>query len=487
MVDYAEEGSDLEIVTAVHVTAVSDLPGELAGQVSAEVFRPYCRIRGYFEKRTGAGQKPYAIGFGISLPDDWNGRFLFQGGGGLNGLVREPLGALASGDVPALFRGFAVVSTDSGHQSDTVFDVTFFQDQQALLNFYSQAVYKTTLLGNRMVSHYYEAEPKHQYFSGCSTGGREGMTMSQRYPDLFDGIIVGAPARRTNYSEIADLWSAKTLQALSSANGGVPFSEAQQALIVDSLLQQCDSLDGLEDGFVMDVAGCDFDPAVLQCTGEGTSQGCLSQQQVKALGEAFAGPRLASGENIYPGFYYDTGISAKAEHGIPGLLQGVAGPLGKARIDQPFDLQREIDIAENFPLAPGNATLKNLTTFAGSGHKLFFFHGVSDPWFSAKDTQGYYLDMAEDNGGLEAVKRWSKLYFVPGMGHCHGGERALDRFDMLSPLVDWVESGSEPERIPAWSTVTTDTRRRLCPYPDVSRYRGEGDPNREDSFQCVPP
>jgi len=487
LIGYSAGHGDVEVVRAEYIGKARNLPGDAKGDLAAGDFRPYCGIRGYFEKRTGANGKPYAIGFGISLPDDWNGRFLFQGGGGLNGVVREPLGALAAGETAALFRGFAVVTTDSGHQSDSRFDVGFFEDQKALLNFYSQAVYKTTFIASRILAGYYGSAPEHRYFVGCSTGGREGMTMSQRYPELFDGIIVGAPARQTNYSEIADLWSAKQLQAVAEENGGQPFTAAQQELIVDSLLQRCDTLDGLADGLIMDVEACDFDPATLRCQVAKSGEACLSDKQASALHEAFSGPRLDNGENVYPGFYYDTGIKAKAKHGIPGLLQGVAGPLGRARVNQPFDLQRELDIAREFPLAPGNAYLKRLSTFAATGRKLIFFHGVSDPWFSARDTLNYYRDMAAEHGGLARVSRWSKLYLVPGMGHCRGGERALDTFNMLPALVEWVESGVEPRKITAWSSSASETRRPLCPYPGVSQYRGKGDINLASSFECREP
>ena len=182
------EGVDLAIESAVYVSSVEQLATrERLSAAQQENFAPFCKITGYFEQRTGANGQSYAIGFGLSLPDDWNGRFLFQGGGGLNGVIREPIGALAAGEMPAVFRGFAVASTDSGHQSDTVFDPAFFADQVALLNFYSGAVEKTTRLAKQLVGDVYQQAPDNSYFVGCSTGGREAMTMSQRFPELFDG------------------------------------------------------------------------------------------------------------------------------------------------------------------------------------------------------------------------------------------------------------------------------------------------------------
>ncbi|WP_317928627.1 DUF6351 family protein [Halioxenophilus sp. WMMB6] len=476
---------DVDITSAMYVEAVKELPigadDRPLGSSATDSFTPYCSVRGYFEKRVGADKKPYAIGFGLALPDNWNGRFLFQGGGALNGLIREPLGALAAGDQPALFRGFAVVSTDSGHQSDSVFNTDFFSDQQALLNFYSQAVAKVTQLTRKVVAQFYGQQPGHSYFVGCSTGGREAMTMSQRYPQLFDGIIAGAPARRTNYSEVADLWAAKRLRAIMSEGQSAPFSQAQQQLIVDTLLQQCDANDGLRDDMIFAPEGCGFNPSILQCMDSETGDSCLSAEQVSALTEAFNGPRLANGDNVYPGFFFDTGISANK--GIPGLLQGVAGPLGRARMSQPFDLVREIELAENFPLAPGNANLTQLSSFAARGSKLMFFHGLSDPWFSAKDTLSYYQSLVQGDD-LDGLRDWSRLYLVPGMGHCGGGEQTLDKFDMLSALVQWVEEGRVPASVEASGESFPGRTRPLCAYPQFAYYSGSGNPQSASSFKC---
>ncbi|GAB3113986.1 tannase/feruloyl esterase family alpha/beta hydrolase [Aestuariicella hydrocarbonica] len=478
------EGYDIEVTEAAYIDRSEKMSEAPTQSVAPKGFKPYCSLKGYFEKRVGVNDKPYAIGFGLALPESWNGRFLFQGGGGLNGLIREPLGALAAGETPALFQGFAVASTDSGHQSDSLFNVEFFEDQQSLLNFYDRAVVKTTELAKKIVANHYGQPSLYNYFVGCSTGGREAMSMSQRYPNVFDGIVAGAPAMRTNYSEVADLWSAVTLQALVDDQQPEPFSVAQQSLIVDGLLKACDARDGIRDGMVADVVGCDFSPAALQCSAETEGGTCLTAAQVKALDKAFAGPRDIDGRNLYPGFFWDTGVAAKAEHGIPGLLQGVAGPLGKSRMGPPFDLQREIAIARDFPLAPGNATSTQLSTFAHVGGKLMFFHGASDPWFSAQDTLQYYQRLAKRNGGLERVQQWSRLYLVPGMGHCHGGESTLDQFDMLNPMVNWVEQGKAPEAVEATGKAFPGRSRSLCPYPAYGHYLGRGDSEEAVNFDC---
>ena len=480
---------DLEISETRYVSNAASLDprNDRVSPAQLATFKPYCQISGYFEKRSGADNKPYAIGFALALPDDWNGKFLFQGGGGLNGVIRAPMGGLAAGDIPALFRGYAVASTDGGHQSSTVFDPSFFADQRALLNFYSGAVEKSTHLASELLEQVYAQTPKQRYFVGCSTGGREAMTMSQRFPELFDGIIVGAPARQTNYSEIADLWSAKRLRQVNADQQQAPFSAPQQQAIVKELLAQCDANDGLADGLIFDVSGCDFKPEKLLCEKDSQSASCLDEARVSALKDAFAGPRTSDGQQVYPGFYFDTGISATGQRSVPGLLQAVAGPLGQQFMGEDFDINKQLALAKHFPLAGGNATLTSLSTFAHLGGKIMFFHGVSDPWFSAKDTLEYYQAMMAANGGAANTANWSQFYFVPGMGHCGGGEQTLDNFDMLTELDNWVEAGQQPVSVVATGQSMPGVSRPLCPYPQIAVYDGKGNPQAAASFTCRKP
>jgi len=134
--------------------------------------------------------------------------------------------------------------------------------------------------------------------------------------------------------------------------------------------------------------------------------------------------------------------------------------------------------------AVGDSTWTNLSTFSGHGGKLIFFHGVSDPWFSALDTLGYYRRVAEVNGSLDEVTSWSRLFLVPGMGHCGGGEWALDRFDMLSAIVSWVENDVAPDSVTATGGAFPGRSRPLCAWPRHAQYAGEGDPEDAGSFGC---
>ncbi len=472
-------GDGITITKTEHMPAAApgtfrvspNFPGTVPVAVPA-----FCHVEGMIDQRTGVDGKSYAIGFALALPDEWNGRFLFQGGGGLNGNVALPLGSQAAGDMPALARGFAVATTDSGHKG-SVFDGSFFRDQQASLDFYYAAIGRVAPLAKALIMSYYGRAPQHSYFDGCSTGGREAMIMSQRYPDYFDGIVAGDPAMRTGHSNLA-------LGFMTAAFQPDPkkfFSDADRKLIVNSLLQACDAKDGLKDGMIFNARACNFDPAALVCPSS-KGDGCLSKAQADSLKKAFAGPKSAAGDAIYPGFPYDAGIADRA--GIPGLLNGPVIPVATGADFAHFDVDREAARVEaNKTALLGDSTWTNLSTFAGHGGKLLFYHGLSDPWFSPLDTLAYYEKMSQDTSNGSASS-WSRIYFVPGMGHCQGGSATLDQFDMLSAVVDWVEKGVAPDRVVAKGAALPGRSRPLCPYPQHAEYTGHGDQNDANNFVC---
>ena len=264
-------GITLSITKAEWFAEGSSPPAGRGGAPNPMKLPAYCRVDGVLDRRTGADGKPYGIGFALALPGDWNGRFLFQGGGGLNGSVQLPLGAVAAGTTPALLRGFAVVSTDTGHQGQGAFDASFMQEQQASLDFAYQAVGRIAVLAKQIIAQHYAKAPDRSYFTGCSTGGREAMLMAQRHPTFFDGIISGAPAMRTAYSGIGDEWVATMLNtaAPKDASGKVDprtvLSDAQKKGVIDGVLNACDASDGLKDDMIFNTKACRFDPKTLVC------------------------------------------------------------------------------------------------------------------------------------------------------------------------------------------------------------------------------
>ena len=474
----------LEITKATHVEAGSTeaIPWN---QSRSAPLPAYCRIEGVINRRSGVDAEEFGINFVLAMPDKWNGDFLMQGGGGSNGIVLAPLGLNAAGDTPGLMRGFAVASTDTGHKSHRPgFDFGFMRDQQAYLDFAYLANAEVATLAKQLITQHYGKPAAFSYFSGCSTGGREGMILSQRYPTLFNGIISGDPAMRTGLSNLAiGRWVPIAFNQIASKDpNGKPIIEQaitdnERKLIKGALIKTCDAKDGLADGLISDPLACDFDPETLACKGE-KNDSCLAPEKAAAIKKALGGPRTLSGTQVYAGFLYDTGIT----NGLPfrGLLSPGPGIFGPATTDMTMDVDKEA-LAAIQPLVDSMST--NLTTFSAHGGKLTFYHGDSDPWFSPLDTFGYYKDMAAANGGIEAASQWSQFYFVPGMSHCGGGQ-ALDQFDLLGAIVDWVEKRKAPMSVIATGKAFPGRSRPLCAYPRHAQYKGDGNPEDANSFEC---
>ena len=482
-------GLELSITKAEWFPAGAPLPPPGPNAPAPQFKLPaFCRLDGMLDGRTGADGRPYGIGFALALPGEWNGRFLQQGGGGLNGNVGFPLGVQASGGTPGLARGFAVVTTDTGHKG-AGFDASFMREQQASLDFAYQANERVTLLAKLIVARHYGRPASKSYFVGCSTGGREAMIMSQRHPSYFDGIVAGAPAMRTNFSGIGGQWVAVSLNQVAPKDAsGKPqtrqaLSDANKKVVMDGLRNACDASDGVADGQIFDTMSCKFDPKTLVC-GAGKAEGCLSPAQASAVEKAFSGLKDSKGREVYPRFAWDTGLDAT--QGIPGLLHGGASPVGL-----PFDaMTMDVDkLAEDAVTDPSFAMITsaywtNLNTFSSRGGKMLFYHGVSDPWFSALDTVDYFERMSKANGGAAQTANFSRLFLAPGMGHCQGGASALDSFDLLTAVVDWVEKGTAPDAVTATGRAFPGRSRPLCAYPKHAHYKGQGDTQDARNFEC---
>lgn len=457
-------------------------PAEAPG--TAAPLPPHCYVEGTINRRVGVGGADYGIGFALALALDWNGRFLLQGGGGLNGVVLPPTGPVAAGHGSALAMGFAVASHDSGHKG-AVFDASFQADQRAALDFAETAVLTVTQATRAIATAFYGRAPHHSYMTGCSTGGREGMLASQRYPELFDGIVIGAPAMRPGRSNLAVEQAQVMLNALlpPGAAGPAGFDRTERNAITTQLARQCDAADGRADGIIANVEACRrFDTSALVCTGQQTDDHapCMTGERAAVLGRIFAG------QSYYVPIPWDTGITYQGP-GLPGYLPaGQPGPFG------PASAARTIDIAARLQAIDQDAVGRltdtpywtNLSTFLGRGSKIMFFHGVSDPWFSAFDTWDYF-QRARQSNGAEAWDNAARFYMVPGMLHCGGGN-TFDRFDLLGPLVDWVERGAAPSAISAARSDGQPGAMPLCPHPAYAHYLG-GDPLLAASYACRMP
>ena len=202
----------------VEITSATLTPAGPAGRGGGTV-PDHCLVRGAIDKRIGSGGKPFAIGFEMRLPVRWERRFLFQGGGGMDGTVRPALGAASGANTnPALARGFAVVSTDAGHTGAPPMpeaDASFARDQQARIDNAYRSIERVTQVSKQIAMQYYGEPWRHAYFDGCSNGGRQALMAAQRYPRDFDGIVSGAPAFRVTHAAIGSAWETQTFLSIA--------------------------------------------------------------------------------------------------------------------------------------------------------------------------------------------------------------------------------------------------------------------------------
>ena len=475
------------------------------GATSGPTLVAHCRVSGRMNERVGQDGKPYFIGFEMRLPIQWNGRFLYQGGGGNDGVIRPAIGPQASPTF-ALNKGFAVVTTDAGHQGPTA---DFGFDPMARLDNAYAAHDRVALTAKDIIRNFYAKGPDKSYFIGCSGGGRQGMMFTQRFPAYFDGVIAMAPAMRVSSgATVAAAWDSQALNAIApvGADGKPVLSQAltndDLKVLGDGILEACDAQDGIKDGMVGNPAACKFDPVVLQCKA-GKEADCLSAKQVTAIKRMFQGARDSSGKPLYFTWPYDAGIGHPRN-------DWRAWKLGTSTTAQPnsrhvFLMQdalqgyfvtppdRGLDIMKfNFDKDPARMdahswifdTAKDakLAAFQARGGKLLLAHGMADPIFSPHESVDYYQRLVAENGA--SASTFARLFQIPGMAHCQGGA-ATDSWDGLQAMVDWVEKGEAPKQILAHGTVVFPGRSRpLCPYPQYAHYKGAGSVEEAANFEC---
>ena len=504
------------------------------------VLPAHCEVVGVLHERTGIDGQPYAIHFRLRLPQDWNGGFFFQGGGGSNGVLGDALGMMAPSARPALLQGFAVVSQDSGHDNAVNVDpmrggvLAFGFDPKARADYGHASLKVVADTAKALVATYYAKPPQYSYFVGCSKGGQEGMAFAQLYPDEFDGIVAAAPGFSLPRAALAEAWDVQSIAEAQSRTSGTEqplaerlarfssvFADADLATARDAVLEACDAADGIEDGMVSDFEQCTMARVAPKlkartCTANQTL-GCLSAAQVRALLKIFGGPKTRGGKPLYSAWQWDAGIASpgwriwkmgSADGKIPALNIVLGGPSLASVFTTPptpisgnpadalgfqlgFDLSRDaekIDATDaQFQRSAWQdiaARSADLSVFRAHGGKMIVPHGVSDPVFSIRDTLKWYGEVQQRSGGQAAT--FVRVFPVPGMNHCGGGP-ATDNFDAFTALRDWVEKHQRPEHIAASAGETSPWPHRsrpLCPYPKVARYRGRGDIESEASFEC---
>jgi hypothetical protein len=446
----------------------------------------------------------------LDMPTGWNRSTMMFGGGGYDGTIPDVTQNVPFGrpDQPApLARGYATYGSDSGHQAGPAasLDGSFGMNDEALRNFAAgDALKKTHDAAMYLIRRGYGAVPRHTYFAGGSTGGREALVVAQRWPDAFDGVISAYPAWN-NMAEILDLGY---LAQVMSRPGAFPGPD-KQTLLYNSVVAACDGQDGVKDGIVSNVSGCHFNPRVLRCPeGADTGPACLSDAQIASVTAAstpFGWPyRIASGERYYPGFPLLSGADMRT----PYLGFGTSAPANPMPVTSGYGFQYWDQWVKYFltrdpgynsldvdPRHPGKwlsrisylSTIEDrndvdLRPFARAGGRLILMHGSADELVSHRSTNDYYRRVLATLGPRQ-TNEFMRYYVVPGANHAGFGAPAFaPGWDSLSALETWVDDGQPPVN-PVASDIRDGRTRPLCEYPRWPKFRS-GDPDRAQSFVC---
>ena len=439
----------------------------------------------------------------------WNGKFLGQGNGGFAGAIDYP------GLGEAVKRGYASAGTDTGH---TTIDAAWaLGHPDKVIDFGYRGVHEMTQKAEAIVQAFYGggkrvpgAPPYPSFFASCSDGGREALMEAQRYPEDYDGILAGAPANYWTHLLVAAMWELRATN-LDPASY-IPASKIPA--LSDAVLTACDAQDGLRDGLVNDPRQCHFNPDTMLCKGA-DSDACLTAPQADALKKIYAGPHDSQGLLLFPGLV--PGGEAGEGGWTPWIIGNAPGRsligffgigyfsnfvYGKPNWDpKTFDVDEATRLADQKTARALNATDPNLRPFMQRGGKLILYHGWSDAAISPLNTIDYYRQV-EATLGAKDTQKFVRLYMVPGMQHCGGGSgpnsfgqagsAAADnpQRNVFRALEDWVTGTAPPEIIaskyvddnPAKGVKMT---RPLCPYPQLARYKGSGDPNDATNFVCT--
>jgi len=464
-----QTGPDLTILRAIHVAASADAAAHCKVETSV---LPEVRIDVY-------------------LPLEWNRKFMMRGNGGFAGSMDR------GGALQALRQGFAVGITDTGHEDQREPLATFAVDRQKLYDYAFRSLHLTVVVSRRMMQAFYGAAPEKSYYVGCSTGGRQGLMLAQRFPEDFDGIVAGAPV--LDFSGTMTQY-ASTARALKQG----PLTLAKVQVLSEAIYAKCDALDGLKDGLIEDPRKCPFTPRqdLRVCAGA-EAEGCFLESQIRTL-ETIYSPVKGPIGVVMQG--WPLGAEAAGANGRPGWAEWIVKDNGTTishdfgesffrymawSKPRPQQVLMEVDINE---AVKGYAWLRpmldavdpDLSAFRKRGGKLLMYYGLADPALNANMAFGYFDEVKAKMGG--DVSDFFHFLTMPGVFHCGGGP-GCGSVDWTTAIVDWVEKGRSPEGVVAAQMAGGKPvrKRPLCSWPNVARYKGSGDVNDAASFACIMP
>lgn len=455
----------------------------------------HCQVTGYVAP---------SVGFLLRLPAfNWNGKFLQMGCGGWCGTTTGI--AASTGDfagcADAARKGYACIVSDNGHTGRGY--LWAYNNVQAQFDHAYRGTRLATVAGKAITQRFFDQKPQRSYYWGCSTGGRQALIEAQLFPHDFDGIIAGCPSINYPSLAITSLWSHR---ALHGANGEFLLSEADLDLLHQSVLAACDMNDGVQDGLIGDPRQCGFDPATLLCSSKKKSR-CLNPEQVAAVKRVYDGPMTSSGERIYfPGALRGSEKTWSAWFTDASYFTEIfrfmgfdpaPGPQWNAR---DFDFDRDhkrLGLADSL-YSGANPDLRR---FKAAGGKLLSFVGWNDAGGMPLPAIDYYETVERVIGSRAETQSFFRLFAVPGMDHCGGGDGAY-AIDWLGALEQWVEHGQAPDQLLSANVHLQNPHdkyeikrlnypvdparirfsRPVYPYPVNTRYLGQGDPNDASSF-----
>ncbi len=427
------------------------------------------------------------------LPKDtWNGRYRGEGGGGYAGQISY--GGLAVG----IRAGYATGSTDTGHPGSAGGTFALNPDgtlnRQLIVDFAERSLHELAVKAKAVIRAYYGSAPTYSYWKGCSTGGRQGLMAVQRFPEEYDGLVIGAPAINWDRFVPSDLWP----QIVMNKMTGGPITASKLTAVTRAAVNACDANDGVADGIINDPRKCTYDPALLLCKAGDDPAACMTAQEAAAIRKIWDGPTSASGERLWFGL----------ERGAP--LNGLAGnnpfPIALThfqywlRQNPQFDWRTlsESDFEADFKASQqkfrdviGTDDPK-LDGFRKRGGKMIVWHGEADTEIFPRGTINYFERVIAANGGQQQVEQFARLFLAPGVLHCNGGDGPSPVGDppgdrLFETLVNWVEKKMAPDTVPATLRRNDGTvmSRPLCAYPKTAKWTGKGSTDEAANFVCV--
>ncbi|WP_406330221.1 tannase/feruloyl esterase family alpha/beta hydrolase [Streptomyces sp. NBC_00203] len=439
------------------------------------------------------------IHFEIKLPQSgWQANYLQVGCGGLCGNTNVTSAPASAGCVPLTSGAFAVASSDEGHYQG---GALFSTDPTLRADFGYKSDHLLVQAAKAIIKTYYGQAPDHSYFDGCSQGGHQALTEAQRYPTDFDGIIAGAPAN--NFTALNTFSHAWTAQSVYLNGGPATITNADLADLHKAVLKGCDAP---ADGIIADPLACDWDPATIECKAGQTSTSdayCLTADQVTTLQRIYAGPTDENGKLLYPGYQLRGSELNWAGIITPATATSNSGDISFVRetlryqifdSPQPALTYKDVKFTAAYykkvmQLGEGmyDATDPDLSAFKKAGGKLILWHGLGDQHIPAVGTMAYYKAVEKVMGGETATKSFARLFLLPGVAHCGGGQ-GPNTFDALTAMTDWVTKGEAPSSLTTTSVDSSGkvtSTRPVYPFPYYAKNTTGGSADDASSYTAV--